>query len=226
MATKIVVEGSTVSASQLKDMFRQIEDGSLNGTHVQAFLEHRNPFDLDNIVIDWKKVYELLGIKANINNDALNNPGFWTVPVFKGVTPNKVVKALRSLGVTMNLYTEDLDKGVPTNDRDPAKDGNYVAKFQRTIEADPALKEKSAETLVEEKISGITLLERLLLELGYFISTGNHLDLDNITLCSGSRNSGGYVPDVHWDVDGREVYVSWLSPSRSYPGLRTRAEVS
>ena len=45
MATaKVVVAGSTVSASQLKDFFRQIEDGSVNWPIMQAILEHRNPF--------------------------------------------------------------------------------------------------------------------------------------------------------------------------------------
>ncbi len=44
MAVKTVVAGSTVSAQQLKDLFRQIADGSLGGYEMQAFLDHRNPF--------------------------------------------------------------------------------------------------------------------------------------------------------------------------------------
>lgn len=46
MADNVV--GSSVSANQLKDLFRQIADGSLSGGHVQAFLEHRNPFEKKN----------------------------------------------------------------------------------------------------------------------------------------------------------------------------------
>jgi len=45
MAAKTVVAGSSVSASQLKDLFRQIEDGSINGRIMQAVLEHRNPWE-------------------------------------------------------------------------------------------------------------------------------------------------------------------------------------
>jgi len=42
---KVVIEGSSaVTASQLKDFFRQIADGSLNGEQVQAILERKNPF--------------------------------------------------------------------------------------------------------------------------------------------------------------------------------------
>jgi hypothetical protein len=45
MATqKVVVGKSNISAGQLKDLFRQIEDGSLDGKEIQAFLEHRNPW--------------------------------------------------------------------------------------------------------------------------------------------------------------------------------------
>ena len=38
------VVGSSVTANQLKDLFRQFADGSLNGIHLQALLEHRNSF--------------------------------------------------------------------------------------------------------------------------------------------------------------------------------------
>ncbi len=227
MATKTVVAESSVTASQLKDFFRQIDDGSINGIHVQAILEHRNPFGLDNIVIDWKKVYETLGLlKVDFSTDGLNDPNYWVVPVFKGVTPNKVVQALRDLGVNVYLYTDDLNTGVPTNDRDPAKDGDYRVKFLKTVEADPELKRKSADTLTDERVKGITLLERLLLELGYFLATGNHLDVENVTLCNGSRGSGGDVPSVEWDADGRGVSVDWCFPSDSDPNLRARAVVS
>ncbi|MEK7612654.1 MAG: hypothetical protein AAB449_00715 [Patescibacteria group bacterium] len=42
MATqKVVVEGSSgVTASQLKDFFRQIEDGSIDGAYLQSVLDH------------------------------------------------------------------------------------------------------------------------------------------------------------------------------------------
>ena len=44
MAQKTVIAGSTVSAQQLKDLFRQIADGGITNLHMQAFLERRNPF--------------------------------------------------------------------------------------------------------------------------------------------------------------------------------------
>ena len=44
MAKKTVIAGSTVSAQQLKDFFRQIADGGITHLHMQAILERRNPF--------------------------------------------------------------------------------------------------------------------------------------------------------------------------------------
>ncbi|MBI3634554.1 MAG: hypothetical protein HY228_02985 [Candidatus Yonathbacteria bacterium] len=42
---KTVIEGSNVLASQIGELFAQIARGVLNGGHIQALLEHRNPFD-------------------------------------------------------------------------------------------------------------------------------------------------------------------------------------
>lgn len=63
MATKNVIEGSNkVSASQLKDFFRQIDEGGITGDHVQALLERKNPFS-DNLEVrsnikftSWKTI--------------------------------------------------------------------------------------------------------------------------------------------------------------------------
>jgi hypothetical protein len=44
MAKKVIEGSDKVSASQLKDFFRQIEEGGITGNHIQAILERRNPF--------------------------------------------------------------------------------------------------------------------------------------------------------------------------------------
>ena len=129
-------------------------------------------------------------------------------------------------GYVFDLYIDNLDKDVVKNDRDPSRDGSYQVRFLKTIEADPEFANKSANTLAEEKIKGITLLERLLLELAYFMATREHLDVDNVTLCSGSRYSDGRVPCVYYGVGRRKVCVYWCGPSRSDSGIRARAVVS
>ena len=37
--TRVVIEGSTVSASQLKDLFRMIDDGTVDGNRLQRFMQ-------------------------------------------------------------------------------------------------------------------------------------------------------------------------------------------
>jgi hypothetical protein len=176
--------------------------------------------------IDWTRVYHTLGMKFEPNDLAVPaDPNFWDVYVLVGVTPNKIVAAFRQLGVDVYTYMSDLDSGVPTNDRDTKK-GAYRVRFQKTIEADTELANKSADDLATEKIAGITLLERLLLEFGYFLATGEHLDVENVTLCSGSRHSDGLVPSVYWLAGYRRLYVyRFLSQDRLGP-LRARAVVS
>ncbi len=79
MAKKNVIEGSNkVSASQLKDFFRQIDEGSITGDHIQAILERRNFFNenpeltliskkekLYEIEVDGTKTFDELNKKCN-----------------------------------------------------------------------------------------------------------------------------------------------------------------
>lgn len=71
--------------------------------------------------------------------------------------------------------------------------------------------------------NGITIRERLIMELEYFEKTGEHLDVKGWTLCSGSRSSDGFVPGVCWHTDGQEVSVRWYGLGNSYAtcGLRS-----
>lgn len=180
--------------------------------------------------IPWAEVYKVLGMeneyaeiaKTLVVSSQLN---LWVMPVIKGVTCDKAVQALRKLGVDLYSYVNNLDKDVKTNDRDPNRNGSYIISFRCSIEADEENKYFSANQLKECNHKGITLLERLLLELGYFLATGKHLDEKSWTLCAGSRCSDGGVPRVYWCSDGREVYVDWCSPDYSDAYLCSRSAV-
>lgn len=97
MAAKTVVAGSTVSASQLKDLFRQIDDGSINGRIMQAVLEHRNPWGVPTsfkVVSDGRTgvdfIADLEGSQYKLGGfarDMLRKPLIWT----KGKTYKLVV---------------------------------------------------------------------------------------------------------------------------------------
>jgi hypothetical protein len=232
MATKPVVEGLVPPASQLKELFRQIDDGSLNSLDLQAFLEHRNPFGVDNILIDWKKVYEILDIQADFNNADMNDRNYWIVPVDKGLTIEKVADALFDLGVyidsePLTLEEGELAKYAGVNDRWSTTVQGYRVKFYKTIESDVALKNKSANDLKKQGIDGITFLERLLLELGYFLTTRKHLDVEgiNATLCSGSRSIEGSVPYIRYSTIGKKIFVYLANPSNSSEYIRARAVI-
>lgn len=96
--------------------------------------------------------------------------------------------------------------------------------FAKNIEADEQYQNKSAKTLEKEGGEFITLRERLLLELLYFKETGKHLDIENWTLCAGSRCADGDVPGVGWD--DRKLHVYWYYGQYAHSYLRARAAVS
>ena len=115
---------------------------------------------------------------------------------------------------------------MPTHDRDPNRDGPYVVGFRRTVEADEENKDKSANQLAKANHKGITLPERLLLGAGFYVATGQHLDVVNWTLCTGSHYRDGDVPRVYWDSDDRKVVVDWCDPGGHGACLRSRSVVS
>jgi len=94
--------------------------------------------------------------------------------------------------------------------------------FSKTIEAEE--KNKSYNELKNTQ-NYCTLRERLLMELQYFDDTGKHLDIENITLCAGSRGAGGGVPSVSLSVAGIVYVLSW-HPSDASDCLRFRPAIS
>jgi hypothetical protein len=210
----------------LKDFHRQCDDGSIALYQLRAFLEHSDPFTtLPDI--NWPETYKALGLQDEYGavKDLVipERPDLWVMPVAKGVTSNKVVNGHKKLGVNFYLYAEDLDVAVPTHDRDANRDASYVVGFRRVIEADEENANKSANQLAQIGHKGITLPERLLLGAGFYVATGQHLDVVNWTLCTGSRSSGGDVPDVCWSPARRLVYVHWCAPDDSDDYLRSRS---
>ncbi len=116
-------------------------------------------------------------------------------------------------------YTADLDKSVTVNDRS-ASSGAYAAWVRARIEADEELQNLSANDMPTHSRKGITLLERLVLELQQWSENDKHLDIVNITLCAGSRDADGCVPCAYWD--DRTFRVRWRESSERDPRLRVR----
>jgi hypothetical protein len=114
-------------------------------------------------------------------------------------------------------YKEDLDKMIHLSGLPYQATARW---FRDRQEADEELANKSALKLEELFIPGITLPERQLYELMYFEETGDHLDKENITLCSGSRNPDGNVPSTYWRYD--LFYVDKCRPYDAAGRLRAR----
>jgi len=106
------------------------------------------------------------------------------------------------------------------NARDPRK-GTYALWVKDIREADEENANKSANDLARDNHLGITILERQLLEMDYFEEHGEHMDLNNVTLCSGSRGRDGGVVDADWRGVG--FFVRWYYPSDRDSYLRSRS---
>ncbi len=175
---------------------------------------------------DWKIFYKnLFGFNLDLSQVKIpkRQPGFDRLLVIaQGLTPDKVFEICQKRFKCWR-YTEDLDKATEgRNDREPTQ--TYTIWVRDRVEADEELKNLSAEELQKQKIPGITLLERLIYELKFWDETAKHLDIQNLTLCSGSRNPGGGVLNVDWSSD--RLRVDWYAPQDADPSFRARAVVS
>jgi len=227
MSEKQLVGDMSEWSGMLMDLLRQIGDGSKTRQMFQAFLENRNPFAITNIREEWQEFYrKYFRITVDFSDVIIpEDPGGFPRVIFipEGLTFATVIKALREK-FKVSLYTEDLDKDVTENIRIPDK--SYAIRVHGRQEADEEWKDTSASQLKEQNVNCVTLMERLVDELKWFDETGEHMDIDNWTLCAGSRRSVGYVPGVHWDSDDRKLHVSWYDLGGAPGYLRARQAVS
>ncbi|MFH1170376.1 MAG: hypothetical protein V1704_02355 [Candidatus Vogelbacteria bacterium] len=233
MATpKLVVGGTSVTASQLSEMFRQFGTGELNGEHTQALIEHRDPFKIDmsrgGQLMSWCRLFkDLFGLEIDPTTVSIPEPkdGFGRLIVVpQGLMLNQILGVCRKRFDNVYSVYNNLDQQVTVNDRTSVQ--TYAIWIRNRVEADEEFSNFSADQLKEKDVLGVTLMERLLLELKYHSETGEHLDIENITLCSGSRDSDGNVPDVNWNRDNRKLYVNSHNPRNRNANLRARQEVS
>lgn len=165
-----------------------------------------------------KEIRDLLKVQSGNAAPAVQDD-YRTVHIPKGLTIEAALAECKTLFPVWRWTDKNLDE-IITSDRTSKK--AYSIKFKNVVEADKENANKSAHDLKEVK--GITLLERIVMELDYFKETGQHLDIENITLCSGSRYSGGFVPSAYWRVGG--FRVDWFGVALRYSSLRARVAVS
>lgn len=168
-----------------------------------------------------RDIYTDLGIECEFPEMEIPQGNVWPVAVPKGMTPAKAFAISNKLFPCWS-YWDDLDKAFP----DEKAEETAVHFFKANVEADKEWANHSANKLEEMGVKGllITLTQRILLEVVYFKVTGKHLDIDNITLCAGSRDSDGNVPLAYWHDD--KFILNWYDPDDAYSFLRARSAVS
>jgi hypothetical protein len=204
---------------------------------LQAVVEHRNPFEVAKQVVfrgvnvlveEWKKFYkevfdldaDFSGLQLPAQREVFN----WLVILIQGMTAQKLFDKCKELFNAWKWTDKNLDE-IIKSDRNPAN-GAYAVWFRARKEADEELKNLSANDLKQRNIPGITLEERLVLELFFYWKNKKHLDIDNVTLCSGSRYADGGVPSAHWSGDDGKFGVGWYDPDDAVGHLRAREVVS
>ena len=148
------------------------------------------PFgELPEDIARWQKFYcDYFWIKMNfINLYIPRRPASdWRLLIMVDLLLEEIAWKYRELKIPYWQYYNDLDVEIVRNDR-TAQSGPYAIWVRDRQEADEELKNLSASKLAEMKISTETLAERMIHGLTYYLETGQHLDIKNITLCGGSR---------------------------------------
>ncbi|HPT30092.1 MAG TPA: hypothetical protein PK526_04075 [bacterium] len=171
----------------------------------------------------WERIYkDWFQLEKNFSNiqvpEYYNQEKHFNVIVAREMATNKIIVDIRK---QFDIYV-GFDDAI--NDRNP-ESGDYIILFNRSIEPDKLPSFASTAALDQIQHKGITLLERILLEVLYFDVTKKHLDIENTTNCNGSRDNLGRVPGVSWDKTCEKLIVLPYSP-RYYKGsFRARAVI-
>lgn len=130
-----------------------------------------------------------------------------------------IIKEMKALfSVWSYLDDKELDQQFPPLTKITTRE------FLYSVEPDPDTLGKSAKE-ADPQQTGITLRERLLMEIQYFKETGSHLDIKGWTICSGSRYSDGRVPSVCFHPSTGEVRVNWYGVDHSHSPCGLRQQV-
>ena len=215
-------ELSVQAAGLIKEGKRSPEQIDHLLRELQLFKENKKSKGIPDPRLEWERFYqEVFGIKADFSELVLppRQEGFnWLVIMAEGLTPNRLFDKCKELFASWK-YTDDLSAISSVRKTDKT----YAIRLRDRVEADKENENLSVNKCKELNINGITLEERLLLELFYHWRTNKHLDIQNVTLCTGSRDSGGGVPSLDWSDD--KMRVGYDHPDNAYDNLRSRSAV-
>ena len=215
-------------SGSLKDLFRQIDDGSFTLEMLKDAVAHQQvrrlrkgdtaePIYKDQLARwedRWKR--DLSGLYVPEHQEGFDR--LLVVP--QGMRPNKAFSRIEALGVKAYRYTENLD----TISSDRIANADHAAWVRNRQEADDEFRNMSADACLAQLVSGTNLEEQLVFEEDWFLEHGTHLSEKSWTLCTGSCCSGGDVPAVGWSGGG--VGVDWSARGDAAPVIGARQAVS
>lgn len=244
MTTQVVTDEELGQlARKQHDLFRRVREGGVEFLTVMDGLQlliegyeilssrrfGPKPTDTtDSQLQSWYSFYQkYFGLELDIASAFKipeRKPGFdQLIVVSKGITLNQIIEVCRK-EFQVWVYTKDLNSNVTENDRTNIE--SYAIWVRDRVEADEENKNLSANDCKAKNIQGETLMEALLHHLKYFSETDKHLDVKNITLCSGSRDRDRGVLGVDWGPGHRELCVAQYNPANRDGNLRVRSVVS
>src|SRR3989304_9001611 len=169
---------------QIKDLFRRNAKASLD---TRIPLEERS---IEELIAEWEGFYQdTFGIRADFSNLQIpeKESGFNLLIIMAGgMTPQRLYDKCGELFPCWKFAGVTLDNLVTYSER-TSKNDAYAIWVRDYVEADEEFRSLSADKIKAKNITTETLEERLLHELKYFRETGEHLDMENITICTGSR---------------------------------------
>ena len=184
---------------------------------VQECIEHHCPFGLGSIQFDWREIYGLVGIEIWRFEQYFEPSAadVWELYVLPGISMANLVGAIRKTGVNIqHQYDGESEqyaeyRAERRHDRDPYFNGAYRVSFPRCHSSDVKLKGMPYDKYVADKLLGITIYEKLLLELGYILTTGRVMEAKTCCLCPGTDVPGtggenpylGHVVQSSYQVD-------------------------
>lgn len=152
---------------------------------------------MKNEIIAWENIYAKLGVKRDFNS--INIPDFFDPNLHFPV----IISDVPFSNITDFFKKEKFEVWEafeqPESDiRHPKKDGDYILILKKLKEArhDRKLRGLSINSLCNQKHKGITIRERLMLEIFYYLETGKNLDETGSTLCYGSIHFCSSTPSV------------------------------
>lgn len=195
---------------QLRELFR--------GTPVA------DPFA--EVLADWQEFWGSIGFQLDLSGLYVPRPRPGLnrlINMAEGAMPQRLYDKSANLFPCWKYTDTSLDEAVPYHHRNPAN-GAYAIWIRGGREPEKDFKKLSANDLTLQCHNGNTLPERQTFGLKYFKETGQHPDVANWTLCTGSRLAGGVVPGVYCGSGGT-VLVHCFGPDRAGDGLRSREVV-